>query len=134
MTIVVFYLNCFAFQKFISNIIKIFCMLFTSFYGALLFLLYSFVKILLSFLDPRRYPEGSNKIGSSRLSVLPSILPSFRLSGRFVRIVSLIFSKFWRGARIPCEVVRERARFSRKIFFASKIGKMHPKWAKNMFF
>ena len=39
------------------------------------------------FLDPRRYPEGSYKIGSVR----PSVRPSIRLSGRFLWIVSLTF-------------------------------------------
>ena len=46
-----------------------------------------------------------------------SFLPSFRLSGLFLGIVSLIFSKFWHGARVPCEVVRDRAGFSAKIFW-----------------
>ena len=96
-------------------------MLFISFSGALLSLLQSFLKILLSLLDPRRQPEGSYEIGSIRLSVLPSVLPSFRLYGCFLGIVPLIFSKFWHGARIPCEVVRGRFRFS---------GKMG-KWAQN---
>ena len=36
-------------------------------------------------------------------------------------------SKFWHDARMRCEVVRDRTRFSRKNFFAQKLGK----WAKN---
>ena len=60
----------------------------------------------------------------------PSVLPS----RHFLGIVSLVFSKFWHGARNPYEVVRDRAGFSRKIFFAPKIGKMDPKWAKNRVF
>ena len=40
----------------------------------------------------------------------------------------LIFSKFWHGTRIPCEVVCDRAGFSRKIFFVPKIGKMGEKF------
>ena len=67
-------------------------------------------------------------------SVLPSFRPSFRLSGRFLGIVSSIFSKFWHGARIPFEVVCDRAGFSLKIFFAPKIRKMGPKWAKSRVF
>ena len=38
-----------------------------------------------------------------------------------------MFSKIWHDARMPCEVVRDRARFFRKKFFAQKLGK----WAKN---
>ena len=45
------------------------------------------------------------------LSVLPSVL----LSRHFLGNVSLVFSKFWHGARNPCEVVSDRARSSRKI-------------------
>ena len=56
--------------------------------------------------------------------VCPSFCPSFRLCGRFLGIASLVFSKFWHGARNPYEVVRDRAEFSRKNFFAPRIGKM----------
>ena len=38
-----------------------------------------------------------------------------------------MFSKVWHDARMRCEVVRDRARFSRKKIFAQKLGK----WAKN---
>ena len=69
---------------------------------------------------------GSFKIGSVRPSILLSDLLSC-LSKSFHGIVSLFFSKFWHGARIPCEVVRDRAGFFRKIFFAPKIGKMGQK-------
>ena len=81
------------------------------------------------------YPEGSHEIGLSvlRLSVLPSFCPSFS-PGVFFGIVSFAFSKFQHGARNPYEVVRDRARFSRKVFSASKIGKMYQKWAKNKIF
>ena len=48
-------------------------------------------------------------------------------------MVSLIFSKFWHDARIPCEVVCDRVGFCGKIFFALKIEKMGPKWIKNGF-
>ena len=72
------------------------------------------------------------------LSVLPSVHPSFRLSFHpsfcllvpFLWTVSLTFCKFWHGAWNPYEVVHDRARFSGKIFFAPKIGKMISKWGK----
>ena len=66
--------------------------------------------------------------------VCPSFCQSCHLSGYFLGIVSLIFSKFWHGARIPCEVVLDRARFSGKNFFAPRIGKMGPKWVRNRVF
>ena len=43
--------------------------------------------------------------------------------GCFPGTVSLIFSEFWHGARIPSEVVRDRDGFSGKIFLPSKLGK-----------
>ena len=61
-----------------------------------------------SFLDPRWLPEGSYKRVCP--SFCSSVLPSIRLSGRFLWIVSLPFSKFWHGARNPYEVVRDRAK------------------------
>ena len=64
--------------------------------------------------------------------VCPSALPSFRLL-RFLGIVSLVFSKFWYGARNPYEVVRDRARFFGKKLFAPKIGKMDQEWVKKGF-
>ena len=48
--------------------------------------------------------------------------------------IAVTFSKFWHGARDPYEVVRGRVEFFRKIFFAPKIGKIHPKRAKTGFF
>ena len=42
------------------------------------------------------------------MSVHPSILLPVLPIGCFLRMVSLIFSKFWHGARIPIEVVRDR--------------------------
>ena len=58
---------------------------------------------------------GSFKIGSVRPSILLSDLLSC-LSKSFHGIVSLFFSKFWHGARIPCEVVRDSWIFREKIF------------------
>ena len=55
------------------------------------------------------------------------VCPSFRLSRRFLGIVWLVFSKSWHGARNPYEVVRDRAWFSRNIFFPKKLRK----WVKN---
>ena len=54
----------------------------------------------------------------------PSVLSSFCLPGRFLRIVFLVFSKFWHGASNLYEVVRDRAGFSGKKISASKTGKM----------
>ena len=80
-------------------------------------------------------PNGSrNGPIKKGLSVLLSKFPSFGLTGHFLGIVSLIFSKFWHGARIPCDVVLDRVGFSRKFFLPPKIGKMGPKWAKNRVF
>ena len=67
----------------------------------------------------------------------PSVLPSFHpscLSGRFLGIASLVFSKFWNGARNLYEVVFDRVGFSRTNFFTSKMGKIDQKWAKNRVF
>ena len=68
------------------------------------------------------------------LSVHPSFRPSFHLLGNFTETVSLIFSKFWHGARNSYEVVHDRAGFSGKKFFAYKSGKIGPKRAKNRVF
>ena len=43
-----------------------------------------------------------------------SVLPSFRLSWHFLGLVSLIFFKFWHGARNLYEVVHDKAKFPRK--------------------
>ena len=75
-----------------------------------------------------RTPGGNRKgLIKQGLSVLSSVL----LSRRFLRIVLLFFSEFWRVARNPYEVVRDRNGFSGKKFFAQKFGKMDQKWAKN---
>ena len=42
------------------------------------------------------------------MSVCPYVLLSFCLSGSFLGIVSLVFSKFWDGARNLYEVVHDR--------------------------
>ena len=56
------------------------------------------------------------------------------LSGCFLGIVSLVFSKFWHDARNSYEVVRDRAGFSGKYFFAPKIGKIDQKMGQNRVF
>ena len=56
-----------------------------------------------------------------------NVLLSFRLSGHFLGIASLVFSKFWHGARNPYEVVRDIAGFSRKKIFSPKIERMDQK-------
>ena len=103
------------------------CFEFKEKFGFSVFILYW--KVLL---DPRNILLVAGRVQWNR--ICPSFRPSFRLSGRFRGIVSLIFLKFWIGARIPCEVVRDRAGFSGKIFFAPKIGKMGPNWAQNRLF
>ena len=72
--------------------------------------------------------KGPMKYG---LSTFPSVLLSFHLFGCLLGIESLVFSKFWYDAKNPYEVVCDRAGFSRKNFFAPKIGKMNQKWVKN---
>ena len=60
----------------------------------------------------------------------PSVLPSFHLSclsGRFLGIASLVFSKFWNGARNLYEVVFDRVGFSRTNFFYLRNGENGPK-------
>ena len=80
-------------------------------------------------IGPRRQLEWSYELGSVR----PPVLPFIRLSGHFLGIVSLVFSKFWHGARNPYEVVCDSLTFRRKDF-GSSIGKMDQKWAKNKVF
>ena len=58
------------------------------------------------------------------MSVLPSFHLSFSLPGCFLGIVSLVFSKFWHGARNPSVTEPE---FSEKNFLPQKLGK----WIKN---
>ena len=53
-------------------------------------------------------PEWSCKIASMH--------PSFLLSKSFLRILSLVFSKFWHGARNPYKAVHDRAIFCENIF------------------
>ena len=52
--------------------------------------------------------------------LLNRVRPSFRLSGRFLGVVSLVFSNFWHVARNPYCVVRI---FQRNFIFPN-IGKM----------
>ena len=66
-----------------------------------------------------------------------SVLPSFRLSGHFLGIVSVVFSKFWHGGRNPYEVVRDRAISTEKkknYYFPQKLGNGPVKWSKTGFF
>ena len=44
--------------------------------------------------------------------------------------MSLIFSIFWHGARMPCEVVRERAGFSVQISFGPQNWENGPKMSQ----
>ena len=45
-----------------------------------------------------------------------SFLLHFRLSGCFLQIVSLVFSKFWHGGRNPYEVGCDSQIFQKKMF------------------
>ena len=68
-------------------------------------------------------------IKDQQISIFKNQLP-FGLA----KACTLTFSKFWDGARNLYEVVCDRAGFSRKIFFALKIGIFSPKWVKNKLF
>ena len=75
-------------------------------------------------------PDGSYKIRSVRLSVLPSVL----LSVRFLGIGSLVFSETYHDVRGPYIVVCDRARFFGKNPHQAKISKNGQKCPKNMIF
>ena len=60
------------------------------------------------------WTPGVSRKGPMKQSL--SVLPSFRLSGRFLGIVSLVFSKFWHDARNPYEVVHDSRIFQKKNF------------------
>ena len=68
-----------------------------------------------------------------------SVLPSFHLSGHFLGIASVVFSKFWHGGRNPYEIVRDRAistekKKKKKKKFLQKFGNGPVKWSKTGFF
>ena len=79
-------------------------------------------------LDPG--PEWSYELGS----VLPFFRLSVLLSGGFLWIGSVVFSKTQHCVRGLCVVVLERVGFFKKIFFVPKMGKMGQKCAKNRVF
>ena len=56
-----------------------------------------------------------------------------RLSGHFLGIVSLVFSKFWHGARNLYEILFDRAGFSGKIFLSRKLEN-GPRMGQNRLF
>ena len=60
-------------------------------------------------------------------SVLSSVLPSLSLFRCFLGIASLIFSKFWHGARNHMKLCVTESDFPEKIFVPQKLGK----WAKS---
>ena len=93
---------------------------------------------MVSLLHPRQIPGSVHP-------VLPSFhlsfRPSFRLPMYFLGNVILVFSKFWLGARNPCEVVYNRAGFSgkKKIYLPppslpKKKLENGPKMGKKQFF
>ena len=61
-------------------------------------------------------------------SVHPSLLLYFCLSRHFLGIVSLVFSRFFHGARNPYEIVHGRAEFRGKCFFVPKLGNVIEKF------
>ena len=67
---------------------------------------------------------------------LPAVAfrPPFRLSGHFLGIVSLVFSKYWHGARNPYEIVCYSRIFWKRFLLPQKLGKWTKKWTKNRFF
>ena len=72
--------------------------------------------------------------GSSSAGPAKRVCLSFLLSGYFLGVGSLIFSKFWHGARNPNEVVHDRTRFFRITCFASNTGKIGQSWTQNKLF
>ena len=60
-------------------------------------------------------------------TVCLSFYPSFYLLGHFRGILSLIFSKFWHGAKNPYKVVHDKAGFSGGKISAIKFGKIGQK-------
>ena len=85
---------------------------------------------MLHLLDPQHQLEWSYEIGSVSLSILLSL----SLSGSFLGIVSLVFSKFWHGARNLHEVVHNRARFLEKKNFCPQDWENGPRMGQNMVF
>ena len=78
---------------------------------------------------------GRRVLRSRACSSFHSILPSFGLSRHFLGIVSLVFSKFWHGARNPYEFVYDRAGFSTIFFFfPPKIWKRTKTGLETVFF
>ena len=90
-------------------------------------LIYYYVLYGLHFLDTQRQLEGSYKTGSVR----PSVHPSACLD---IGIVSLVFPKFWHGARNLYELVHGRAGFSGKKIFRQKLGKQTKNGPKTGYF
>ena len=59
---------------------------------------------------------------------------SFHLSGHFLGIESLVFSKFWHDTRNPYEVMLDRGGFSGKKVLHPKLGKWIKNWPDAGFF
>ena len=68
-------------------------------------------------------------IEDQQISIFKNQLP-FGLA----KACALTFSKFWHGARNLYEVVRDRAGFSRKIFFCPKNWEIQPKMGQKQAF
>ena len=84
------------------------------------YLSYDFQRQVLGSFTCLWTPGGSRK---SPIKWGLSVLLSFCLSGCFLGIVSLVFSKLLEGARNPYEFVRDSRIFQKKLF-SPKIGRM----------
>ena len=79
------------------------------------------------YIDQPRTPSFPVGLAKTETSVLLSVWA-------FSWNLSLVFSKFWHGARNLYEVVHDRPEFSGNIFFAPKIGKVDQTSAKQQGF
>ena len=66
------------------------------------------------------FPMFIGSAAPARRVLQNRIWPSFPLSRCFLTIGSLFFSKFWRGARNPNDVVRKRTNFFKKKLLCPK--------------
>ena len=81
-------------------------------------------RVLWNRIYPTFCPSFCPSLGRS---ICPSVFPDFRLSGRFLGIVSLVFSKFWDMLETHMKLCMTEPYFLEKIFLPSKLEK----WTKN---
>ena len=103
------------------------------FWFKLSLLRFIFMLCALSFFGPLAVARRVLWIGSVRTSIFLSILQSVLLSGYLLGIVSLVFSKFWPGARNSWSCAWHSWIFQKENV-CPKIGKMDQKWNKNVVF